>query len=58
MAWCTADINFDGVAGGEAFTVPGRLTAVFERRGDRWLMVNSHFSAPMAGQGEGESYPG
>lgn len=57
VAWLTGDVTFDGVAGGEAFAIPGRLTAVFEKRDGNWLMVNSHFSAPMADQAEGDSFP-
>ncbi len=57
VAWLTGDVSFDGIAAGTSFTIPGRMTAVFERRGDGWLMVNSHFSAPMSEQEEGQSIP-
>jgi ketosteroid isomerase-like protein len=57
VAWLSADLHFEGTAGGESFRIPGRLTAVFEQRDGEWLMVNSHFSAPMADQSEGESFP-
>jgi ketosteroid isomerase-like protein len=56
VAWLTADVAFEGTAGGEAFTLEGRMTGVFEQRDGRWLMANSHFSAPMAGQEDGSSY--
>lgn len=57
VAWVTGDVAFEGSAGGQTFTIPGRMTAVFENRGGSWLLVNSHFSAPMAGQQEGDSFP-
>ena len=44
-------------ADGQAMSLPARLTAVFEKRGDRWLIVQSHFSFPAAGQAEGVSFP-
>jgi hypothetical protein len=34
-----------------------RLTAVLERREDRWRIVQAHYSAPLANQAEGESFP-
>lgn len=57
VAWVSADVAFEGSVGGQQFTIPGRATAVFENRGDSWLLVNSHFSAPYAGQEEGQSIP-
>lgn len=57
VAWMSAEVTFDGVAGGESFTITGRMTGVFERRDGTWLLVNSHFSAPMGDQAEGESFP-
>lgn len=57
VAWLTGDVAFDGVADGEGFSIPGRLTAVFEKRGDDWLLMNGHFSAPMTDQPEGSSLP-
>jgi ketosteroid isomerase-like protein len=57
VAWVSADIAFKGSAGGQQFTLPGRATVVFENRDGNWLMVNSHFSAPLGGQDEGQSFP-
>lgn len=56
VAWMWGEVTFDGIADGEAFTIPGRMTAVFEERDGRWVMVNSHYSAPMAGQEVGSSF--
>jgi ketosteroid isomerase-like protein len=36
----------------------GRLTAVFEKRKGRWLILQSHFAMPYAGQAAGQSFPG
>ena len=47
----------EGEAGGEAIRFPLRMTAVLERRGGRWLMVQGHVSVPAAGQEEGDSVP-
>lgn len=57
VAWAAADVSFDAKVGGEAFSFPGRLTAVLEKRGDKWLMMQAHLSFPAAGQEEGESFP-
>ena len=57
VAWLTGDVRFDGVADDEAFTIGGRMTAVFENRGGTWLLVNSHYSAPLADQAAGDSFP-
>lgn len=49
-------MTFEVKAEGQEMTLPGRLTAVLEQRGDQWLIVQSHFSLPAPGQ-EGESFP-
>ncbi len=56
VAWVAADMTFEVKAEGQEMTLPGRLTAVLEQRGDQWLIVQSHFSLPAPGQ-EGESFP-
>jgi len=57
VAWAAADVAFNAMVGGQQLTFPGRLTAVLEKRGDRYLIVQSHFSFPAAGQEEGEAFP-
>ena len=57
VAWLAADVAFKLRAGGQEMTLPGRLTAVFEQRNSEWLLVQSHFSLPTAGQEEGQSFP-
>ncbi|MBI1885455.1 MAG: nuclear transport factor 2 family protein [Chloroflexi bacterium] len=57
VAWAAADATFNVKAGGQAMTLPGRMTAVLEKRGDRWLILQGHVSLPAAEQAEGESFP-
>ncbi len=57
VAWVATDATFEAKVGGQKITLPGRLTAVLERRGDKWLIMQSHFSLPTAEQAEGESFP-
>jgi hypothetical protein len=57
VAWAATDATFELTAGGEALSLPARITFVLERRGDRWLIVQSHFSFAATDQAEGESFP-
>ena len=57
VAWLAADAAFALKAGGQEMSLPARITATFENRSGSWLMVQSHFSFPAAGQEEGESFP-
>jgi uncharacterized protein (TIGR02246 family) len=57
VAWAAIDGSFNIRAGGQEFTMPARITFVLEKRDDRWLVVQGHFSASAADQEEGESIP-
>jgi hypothetical protein len=57
VAWAAADVSFKLKAGGQEMVFPARMTATLEKRGERWLIVQSHFSFPAAGQAEGQSFP-
>jgi ketosteroid isomerase-like protein len=57
VAWLAADAAFELKAGGQEMSLPARITATFENRNGSWLMVQSHFSFPAAGQEEGEAFP-
>lgn len=57
VAWAAVDATFELSAGGEAMSLPARITFVLEQRNDQWLIVQSHFSLPAAGQAEGEAFP-
>ena len=56
VAWASADAAFRVRADGETALQQVRLTAVFEKRNGRWLIVQGHFSLPAAGQEEGSSF--
>lgn len=57
VAWVAADVSFEAKVGGQEFTLPARLTGVLENREGKWLIAQTHFSFPAAGQEEGESFP-
>ena len=57
VAWLVADLILRANTGGREISLQARSTAVLERRGDRWLIVQSHSSLPAAGQEEGEAFP-
>ena len=57
VAWVAADVTFKIKVAGEEVTLPGRMTGVLEKRGDRWLIAQAHFSLPAGGQAEGQSWP-
>jgi ketosteroid isomerase-like protein len=57
VAWAAVKGAFQIRAGGQEFRMPARGSFVLEKRGDKWLVVHSHFSTPAAGQEEGESIP-
>jgi ketosteroid isomerase-like protein len=58
VAWVAADAAFVMKVGGQEMSLPARLTSVLEKRSDKWLIVQAHFSFPASGQDEGESFPG
>lgn len=58
VAWAAVDGAFNLKVEGQEMTFPARITFVLEKRDDKWLIVQSHFSLPAAGQEEGESVPG
>jgi uncharacterized protein (TIGR02246 family) len=57
VAWASVDGAFKVTMGGQDMAMPARITYVLEKRNDQWLVVQAHFSVPMAGQEEGESFP-
>jgi ketosteroid isomerase-like protein len=57
VAWVAADVIGHARVSGQEVQFPLRLTGVLERRGERWLWVQWHFSVAAAGQAEGESIP-
>ena len=57
VAWVATEASVRLKAGEQEMSLPARLTAVLERRGDKWLFAQAHLSFPAAGQVEGESFP-
>jgi ketosteroid isomerase-like protein len=57
VAWVAADATFSFKAGGQAMSLPARTTFVLEKRGEKWLIVQAHFSFPAPGQTQGEAFP-
>ncbi len=58
VAWLAADCLFTAHVAGCDTEMAGRLTAVLEKRKGCWLIMQSHFAMPFAGQAEGQSFPG
>ncbi|MBI3556067.1 MAG: nuclear transport factor 2 family protein [Deltaproteobacteria bacterium] len=48
VAWVAADCKAHVKVDGRVLLLEGRFSAVFERRGERWLIMHSHFSFPAA----------
>lgn len=57
VAWIASEGVGEGSAGGQTLRFPLRMTAVFEQRGDKWLMAQTHVSVPAVGQEDGNSVP-
>ncbi len=57
VAWLSGLLIFDVTAGGQFQSLQGRFTAVFEKREDKWLFVQAHYSLPASEQEPGQSYP-
>jgi ketosteroid isomerase-like protein len=58
VAWLAASCRFAAYVSGCNIEMAGRLTAVLEKRRGRWLILQSHFAMPYAGQAKGQSFPG
>jgi ketosteroid isomerase-like protein len=56
VAWVAGRATVQARVDGQDLTLTGRFTAVLEQRGDRWLLVQTHFSLPAAEQAEGQSF--
>lgn len=57
VGWVTADAIVHADTGDREIDLQVRLTFVLKRRGNRWLILQSHGSVPAAGQKEGEALP-
>ena len=56
VAWVAGRASVQVRVEGQKLTLTGRFTAVLEQRGDRWLLMQTHFSLPAAEQAEGRSF--
>jgi uncharacterized protein (TIGR02246 family) len=57
VAWVAAEGLGQGKVGGQKIEFPVRMTTVLEKRGNEWLVVQSHVSLPAPGQEDGDSVP-
>ena len=57
VAWLASDCTFYAKVNSQRISMTGRLTCVFEKRGKRWLIAQSHFSMPYTEQAPGQSFP-
>lgn len=57
VAWLAAEGLMQAKVHGHDLSLPIRLTSVLEKRGNKWLFVQSHASVPAAAQEQGESFP-
>jgi len=58
VAWVMADCNFDVVVHKTHLCMTGRMTAMLQNTGSRWLFSMVHFSIPTPGRAMDESFPG
>jgi ketosteroid isomerase-like protein len=56
VAWVAGRARVQARVDGHDVGLAGRFTAVLEDRGDRWLLLQLHFSLPAAEQAEGRSF--
>jgi ketosteroid isomerase-like protein len=57
VAWVAADVAFHVEAGDQKMDMPARVTYVFEKHGEKWLLEQAHFSFAAPAQEPGQSFP-
>jgi ketosteroid isomerase-like protein len=57
VSWLSGHMNMGAVVNSQEIFLPGRLSAVLEKRNDKWLFAHLHYSLPAAEQEEGEAWP-
>ncbi len=57
VAWIAADSQWQVKIGGRKIDYYWRWTMVLEKRQNKWLIMQSHLSAPEASQVAGQSFP-
>ena len=57
IAWTAHEVIFKVQTDKGDVRMEGRLSMVLQKKGGKWLVEHTHFSAPLAEQQEGQSYP-
>ena len=57
VAWVAGELVIKAKVGKEKVTVPIRFTAVLEKRGEKWLFVQTHSSVSDPRQPKGHAFP-
>jgi len=57
VAWISGHMNMEAKIDGQEIFLPGRFTAVMEKRNDEWLIAQLHYSLPASEQEEGQAWP-
>ena len=58
VAWTFGGLIIKAKAKGKLIKMSGRFTMVFEKKQAKWVIMQSHFSIPVAGQLKGSSWAG
>lgn len=57
VAWVAGELTIKAKVGKNKVTVPLRFTAVLEKRGEKWLLVQTHSSSHDPRQPKGHAFP-
>jgi ketosteroid isomerase-like protein len=57
VAWTFGELIIEAKVKGRPAKLRGRFTMVLEKKNARWLIMQSHFSLPVADQSSGSSWP-
>jgi len=57
VAWIACQVIMKAKISGKKVNFPGRFSAVLQKQGDKWLLMQTHFSFIESGQAKGESFP-
>ena len=57
VAWVSGHMNMDAKVDGQEIFLPGRLSAVLEKRNEKWFLAHLHYSLPSSEQEEGKAWP-
>ncbi|MCK9151203.1 nuclear transport factor 2 family protein [Methanobacterium alcaliphilum] len=57
MAWTATTMTMKASINNKTLTLKGRVSFVFEKIENKWLIAHLHYSLPNDEQGEGKSFP-